>query len=585
MNMKTNVKRTLISFCCAAALLLTAAPRAALLRAEETPTPTPTPAPLEESPTPTPTPLPTVLPTPTAPPSTETEAPGPTPAPSYNNAHPVGSVIDLEVLSDPQKSYAPGEAFEFKVYVKNLSSKGIPNMQVSLKPEERSAFMLDPDFDKALSAKDPQRKDDPARQETLDKQISMVTREGELLRFKLRAQDDLSGRNGKLKLLLRFTPQPETTDSQGCPLRTSYAIEQSYELKLALPAPSVTPDATVVPDLPGDSGYYSSYGFSTGEAAGSSEAVKNKPKLIVTKYSLEPQMPRAGEEFTLNMTFYNTNEDKSCRNIKIILSTDAAPSTQGSNGNGAPSGNQVGNVFTPVNSSNTFYIGRIEPQKEAEKSITFSVGPTVASKNYTMFVKFEYEDADGNQLEANESIGIPVVQQAKIETDEIKLQDFAMVNESIMLDFNVYNVGKDNLSNLMIEYVGKMKADPPRNFVGNFASGASSQFSTLLTPLEPGQENGKIVVSYEDSTGKKQTVEKTFSMTVEEPISDLDALGKLINPETGLPFDQGFAEPQPLWMNPFVWAGAAALLGLVVLLVVLRKRRNSKLKKDLTLDE
>ncbi len=297
------------------------------------------------------------------------------------------------------------------------------------------------------------------------------------------------------------------------------------------------------------------------------EGIKNKPKLIISNYSLTPKMPQAGQEFTMNLSFYNTNSKKSVNNIKIYITSDSS----GTSATGAPTG---GSVFSPVNSSNTFYIGKINPQKTVSKDITLSIMPNAQALNYTMNVHFEYEDADGNEFTAQELIGIPVVQEAKIFTGDVMVQDGISVGMGGQVDLDFYNTGKDSLSNFMVTVQGEgFTSETPRYFVGNFVPGSSDHFSTTIIPTEPGTLNGQVVISYEDSTGAPQVVEKPFSVTVMEemPLTE----GEM--PPEEMP------QPSP-FSNPLL-LGGIAVVAIIVIIVLLRRRKKKKEDEDLNIDE
>ncbi|WP_300408469.1 hypothetical protein [Lagierella sp.] len=238
----------------------------------------------------------------------------------------------------------------------------------------------------------------------------------------------------------------------------------------------------------------------------SNPSVKNKPKLIIDNYSLNPKMVEAGKEFTLNMSFFNTNSSYSVRNIKISLNNE----TSGSGTNGETVG---GSVFIPVGSSNTFYINRIAPGRSVSKSMKMSVVPNAQAQNYVITANFEYEDKEGNEFTASEIIGIPVVQQAKVSFGEVTTNP-GMAGEPATVDMDFFNTGKDTLSNFMVQVQGDgFSLDGSSNyFVGNFAPGASDHFSTTIIPTESGTINGKVLVTYEDSTGQSHTEEKPFNM-------------------------------------------------------------------------
>lgn len=304
---------------------------------------------------------------------------------------------------------------------------------------------------------------------------------------------------------------------------------------------------------------------SDGGGETSNPSVKNKPKLIIDNYSLQPKMVEAGKEFTLNMSFYNTNATYSVRNIKISLNNE----TGGSGTNGQ---NVGGSVFIPVGSSNTFYISSIAPGKTASKSIKMSVVPNAQAQNYVITANFEYEDKNGNEFTANEIIGIPVVQQAKVSFGEITTNP-GMAGEPATVDMDFFNTGKDTLTNFMISVQGDgFSLDNGGNyFVGNFAPGASDHFSSTIIPTESGTVNGKLVITYEDSTGETHTEEKDFSVEAQQ----MDE-GTTVPDEE---MDQGTGSMGAL---PFI-LGGLLIVAIITTIIVKKKRDKKKKGSDLQL--
>lgn len=304
---------------------------------------------------------------------------------------------------------------------------------------------------------------------------------------------------------------------------------------------------------------------SEGGGETSNPSVKNKPKLIIDNYSLQPKMVEAGKEFTLNMSFYNTNATYSVRNIKISLNNE----TGGSGTNGQ---NVGGSVFIPVGSSNTFYISSIAPGKTASKSIKMSVVPNAQAQNYVITANFEYEDKNGNEFTANEIIGIPVVQQAKVSFGEITTNP-GMAGEPATVDMDFFNTGKDTLTNFMISVQGDgFSLDNGGNyFVGNFAPGASDHFSSTIIPTESGTVKGKLVITYEDSTGETHTEEKDFSVEAQQ----MDE-GTTVPDEE---MDQGTGSMGAL---PFI-LGGLLIIAIITTIIVKKKRDKKKKGSDLQL--
>lgn len=246
---------------------------------------------------------------------------------------------------------------------------------------------------------------------------------------------------------------------------------------------------------------------------------ESTPKLIIEDYYLEPQTIEAGKPFKLFLKFFNTNAKKTVKNIKIFLTSD----TQESVGSGDSNGGQTGgamptaSVFTPVDSSNTFYIASIAPGARIEKEITFTTVPDTAAKTYTVVANFEYEDAKANKYTDTAQIGVPVVQQAKLEVGDVLPQGEFMVGGETPLSIDYYNTGKANLSNVMIKIKGEgLKFDTPSYYKGAFAPGSQDTFMVNVTPDTPGQKKVELVWTFEDSMGVTQEVKKEYEFTVED---------------------------------------------------------------------
>ena len=303
---------------------------------------------------------------------------------------------------------------------------------------------------------------------------------------------------------------------------------------------------------------------------------KNKPKLIISNYKIDPEMPRAGEDFTLNLDFFNTNRSKAIRNIKITMNAEGAGSSTGSltdmlgNSTGGASP-QSGSIFIPVNSSNTFYIEKMAAGKHSSQSITLKAIPTAPAQTYSVNLAFEYEDMEGNQYTAQEVVGIPVVQKAEILLGDPVLGQ-AYAGQPMTVDLDFYNTGKDNLTNFMVNLEGSgfTSKESTRYFVGNFSSGQSDHYSMEIIPEEADHLSGQIVLTYEDSAGQVHEEKVPFNNSVErlkEGESVDAATGQILPPQEEERHGGGFSA-----------IGLVILLVLAGLAVVIFRRRSRKKK-------
>lgn len=349
-------------------------------------------------------------------------------------------------------------------------------------------------------------------------------------------------------------------------------------------------------------------GFKTGGAMGTGGAtVANQPKLIVSNYVLSPAVPKAGQDFTLQLTFLNTNASHAVRNIKITLGggegAPSLPAQKPGETAGAQAAAGGGSVFTPVGSSNTFYISRINAKKTGEKKITLKTSPTVTAQNYPLTVSYEYEDTDGNQYQGSELIGIPVAQKAEILIGDLKTDPLAtdgqLENRPVYLNMDLFNIGKDALSTFMVSIEGEgfNVTESSRYFIGNFAPGATDRYSVEITPRAE-KVKGKIIITYEDSMGQKHKEEKPFEYTVmgfaeqgkvkREDLKAYEGNSKLLTDGNGNFFDaqtlQPVAPPAD-GLNPIIPIGIGVVILIALAFLICKVNRNRKnKKKELEID-
>lgn len=293
--------------------------------------------------------------------------------------------------------------------------------------------------------------------------------------------------------------------------------------------------------------------FINGSSEGDGTGIKT-PQLIVNGYTYGGDSVKAGEEFTLNYTLYNTSKDKSLRNVKIALSSDEG-------------------TFIPVGSSNTMYIETIGVKRSASKSIVLNCKPDALQKTVAINLDMTYEDTKGNEYTAKEVISIPVVQKTKLKVDEITLPFESYVGQQTGLSVSFYNVGKTVLNNLTVTAEGNF--DLPQSasyFAGNVESGKQDSYDLTLVPKEVGPVEGTIIFNFEDVDGNSQYVEKTFTFNaIDAPLIDEGAM------------DLPMEEPgMKTWQKILLGSGILVSLGIVIF--VLRRKKKKK-EQELTIDE
>lgn len=253
---------------------------------------------------------------------------------------------------------------------------------------------------------------------------------------------------------------------------------------------------------------------------------ESKPKIIVSNYVSDPLIVMAGDEFDLTMTLMNTHKDKAVKNIKMFLTLAEETSSETE---------KSGNIFTPVNSSNTFYFDSIGPKSTVDKSLRLYVVPDAQPKTYTLTVNFEYEDGNGKEYTAQELLGINVKQVTQLQIDEFSIPEMVEVYQPVSVSFSYYNTGKVTLNNVMIKIEGDVDCQNKSTYIGNMESGNSEYFETTFSAMQPGETPVTIIVSYEDPSGETVEERRELMLNAMEPMMPEDMEGEPENP----PLDMG----------------------------------------------
>jgi hypothetical protein len=321
-----------------------------------------------------------------------------------------------------------------------------------------------------------------------------------------------------------------------------------------------------VDDLVAEGENYSLNQFIGIFAASAGEELKSTPRLIIDKYNFKPALVQPGENFSMSLSFFNTNSEKTVKNIKIFLT-----STEKTDPNSNSAG---GSVFTPVDSSNTFYIDSIPPKGRVEKTITMFTVPDALAKTHTLTANFEYEDNKGEQYTATELIGVPVIQQSRLDTGELSVPPESFVGQSAPISIEFFNTGKVTLYNMMVKLEGDFQTENGSYYIGNFESGISEYYEGMVIANNPGELTGDVVFTYEDSTGQEQEIRKPFTLNVMDAPPMPEFPGEEFPPTD----EGGFTK---LLKSPILW-GILVLIGGIIGFKVYRKKKK---EKEFALDE
>lgn len=231
-----------------------------------------------------------------------------------------------------------------------------------------------------------------------------------------------------------------------------------------------------------------------------------KPRVLISKYTLSEEKILAGNVVTLSLFLENTHS-RPVQNIKTSFGV-----IQVEEGSGASSG---GTVFSPIDSSNSFFIQQIPAQTTIEKTVDLYVDPNATAKTYIVPITIEYEDQRANQYTADEIVNIPVTQECKLQILSTEVPPTAFVGQPAYIGAEFVNVGKVALNNFIVMLEGDFYKEQASYFVGNLQIGASDFYQGMVLPENEGMLSGKLVFSYIDNNNREVQVEEPFQIEVQ----------------------------------------------------------------------
>jgi len=257
-------------------------------------------------------------------------------------------------------------------------------------------------------------------------------------------------------------------------------------------------------------------------------AIGATPWVIINKYTLSAERVLAGSHVTLSLYIENTNQ-RPVKNVKISLDvTKIQDTTSGTSGTRITGDT----VFSPVNSSNSFYIDSIPAKTVVTKNIDLFVDPNATAKTYVVPITIKYEDRKGTTLTSEEMVNIPVTQDCKLQTLSVQIPPMGFIGQPIPITAEFVNVGKVALGNFMVNIEGEFAKENGSYYVGNLEIGASDFFQGSVIPQAEGKLEGKLVFSYIDNNNKDVREETPFSIDIQSQPEQMPGKdGEIMGPE------------------------------------------------------
>lgn len=276
------------------------------------------------------------------------------------------------------------------------------------------------------------------------------------------------------------------------------------------------------------------------------------PRVILDNYVLNPSTVNMGENFTFSFTIKNTSTERTVKNLQVSLT-----SSEG--------------TVMPASGSNSFYVAELGPEQSTTLSLQMTTKYDVEKTTYPLTLNFNYEDAKANPYTSDVNLTIPVFLPTKLTLQNQSYPESGIVNQGNYLSFEYINKGKGTIYNLTVSVEGNVQTDiGSSSYIGNVDSGYSDSMEIMVTPLEAGAQNCKLILTYEDAAGNQLRTEEPFVMMVEEE-PQMENPGMMDPGMMEMPEEQGGL---PGWLLPL--GGVIVLIAAATAFVVVRKKRKAK---------
>ena len=275
------------------------------------------------------------------------------------------------------------------------------------------------------------------------------------------------------------------------------------------------------------------------------------PIVILSKYNYGGSSVAAGSSTNLSFSFTNTSKTIKIENVMVTVTG--------------------GQDLMLNGSTNTFYFESVAASGSKTVTVPMKAAQLISASAQDVKIDVTYEYVDQNARKSGNatlSLSVPLYQPDRFELSEPKTSYTGYVGEETSLTIDYVNKGKSAINNVEATISGDIDSPTPYQRVGTIDGGKNGTLAFAVTPQLEGENQVKIVITYEDSNGN--TKERVFEATVE---------AMAYEPADPGMDDPGMIDPEPASTFPWKYVIIAVVAALIVLLIVLRIRKKKAKQK------
>ena len=220
------------------------------------------------------------------------------------------------------------------------------------------------------------------------------------------------------------------------------------------------------------------------------------PIVILSKYNYGGSSVAAGSSTNLSFSFTNTSKTIKIENVMVTVTG--------------------GQDLMLNGSTNTFYFESVAASGSKTVTVPMKAAQLISASAQDVKIDVTYEYVDQNARKSGNatlSLSVPLYQPDRFELSEPKTSYTGYVGEETSLTIDYVNKGKSAINNVEATISGDIDTPTAYQRVGTIDGGKNGTIAFAVTPQLEGENQVKIVITYEDSNGN--TKERVFEATVE----------------------------------------------------------------------
>jgi hypothetical protein len=232
-----------------------------------------------------------------------------------------------------------------------------------------------------------------------------------------------------------------------------------------------------------------------------SDNLGNRPLVLLTAYSTDPELLSPGDTFSLKMKITNVGQSDA-RQVLLTL---------GGEGNAglAP--------FAILSSGNIQYVPVLRPGETVEIEQRLILDGSADAGVFPLPVTLAYDGPDAARSTGSQVLNLITSRRPQLRIDYYRPLEPAKVGQPVELPIELINIGRSSVNISTVVISGdQMTIAEDSFFVGALDGGTSSTVDATVTPLRSGVLPVNLTINYLDDFNQPQVIKEALTFEVEQ---------------------------------------------------------------------